>query len=124
MKIYVIAAPLLLIAAQPAGAMNVQLFLAKAEALKKKGPLALFSSDLKLLMNQVQSDMRALKAEKEAAEATNRPKAFCPPAGTKASMNDEEVLEAMRAVSPAKRASTTSKDALRGYFARRYPCPR
>ena len=115
-------APLLLLCAAPAGAMNVQIFLAKAERLEKRGPLAIFSSDLKLLMNQVQADMNAIKAEKDQADAAHRPSAFCPPKGQKINMTDKDILGAMRAVPPAKRAATDTRDALRAYFGRRFPC--
>ncbi|MEO6360514.1 MAG: hypothetical protein ABIO43_08085 [Sphingomicrobium sp.] len=120
---FLVAVGVLIGVAGPAYAMNVHVFLTKAEALKKKGPLALFSSDLKLLMQQVESDMTALKVEKEAAEAANRPTAFCPPKGTKISVNDRDILDAMRAVPPTRRTSTDSTGAIRAHFARRYPCP-
>lgn len=121
-KAWALAAPLLLCAA-PASAMNVQIFLTKAERLEKRGPLAIFSSDLKLLMNQVQADMNAIKAEKDQADATHRRGAFCPPKGQKISLTEKDVLGAMRAVPAPRRATTDTKDALRAYFARRFPCP-
>jgi len=102
--------------------MNVQIFLTKAERLEKRGPLAIFSSDLKLLMNQVQADMNAIKAEKDQADAAHRPSAFCPPKGQKINMTDKDILGAMRAVPAPKRATTDTKDALRAYFGRRFPC--
>jgi hypothetical protein len=37
-------------------------------------------------------------------------------------MSNREVLEAMNAVPAGQRAATDTKDALRGYFARRFPC--
>ena len=121
---YVTVAVLLVAVSARVDAMNVQTFLTKAEALERTGPLALFSSDLKLLMNQVQSDMTALKVEKDADEAAKRRLAFCPPDDSKVSLSDKDILEAMRAVPPARRSSTDSRDALRAFFGRRYPCPR
>ena len=121
-KAWALAAPLLVFAA-PAGAMNVQIFLNKAERLEKRGPLAIFSSDLKLLMNQVQSDMTALKAEKDKADAAHHPAAFCPPKNQKINMTEKDILAAMRAVPAPRRATTDTRDALRAYFARRFPCP-
>lgn len=112
-----VAAPL-----SGASAMPVTTFLAKAEALKKKGPLALFSSDLKALTREVKADAAQIRAERLAAEAAGRRGAFCPPAaGVK--LTDNDVLEAMQAVPPALRARTDTKDALRAYLARRHPCP-
>ena len=115
-----------LLAAAPlaaAGAMPVSTFLEKATALQKKGPLALFSGDVKLLMNQVKADAGQLRAERVAAEAAKRPAAFCPPAGG-VKLSDKEVMQAMQAVPAAQRPRTSTKDALRVHMAARYPCKR
>lgn len=110
-------------AATPASAstMSVETFLKKANSLKKRGPLALFSGDIKLLMNQVKGDAGALRSERLAAKAAGRPQAFCPPeAGAK--LTDKDILGAMEAVPGPRRASTDTKSALRSYMARRFPC--
>ena len=122
MKTKLIAATLLL-AAAPASAMNVATFLAKAEALKKKGPLAMFSGDVKLLTNQVKADATAIRAERLAAEAAGKPPNHCPPAGG-AKLNDKDVLAAMEAVPAAQRSRMSTKGALSVYLARRFPCAR
>ena len=104
-----------------AHAMPVATFLTKAEALKKKGPLALFSGDLKLLTKQIKSDAASLRSERLAAKAAGRPTAFCPPeAGAK--LTDNDILVAMQAVPAASRGSTDTRAALRAFMARRYPC--
>lgn len=101
--------------------MPVATFLAKAEKLKAKGPLAIFSGDLKLLMKEIKADATQLRAERLAAQAAGRPMAFCPPAaGVK--LTDKDVLLAMQQVPPAERARTDTKDALRAYLAQRHPC--
>ena len=114
----------LLLVAAPLGsavAMPVSTFLAKADRLEKKGAMALFSADLKLLMNQIKSDAAALRAANKAAEAAGRQKAYCTPAaGVK--LTNRDILDAMRAVPPSERARTDTRDALRAYFARRFPC--
>ena len=104
-----------------ASAMPVSTFLTKADALQKKGPMALFSSDLKLLTNQIKRDAGELRAENKAAEAAGRRKTYCTPAaGVK--LTNRDILAIMNAVPPAQRAATHTKDALRAYFARRFPC--
>lgn len=106
-----------------ASAMPVTTFLAKANALKAKGPLALFSGDLKLLTNEIKANSVALRAENEAAVKAARPKAYCtPPGGVALGQND--IMQAMQTVPPPARASTDTKDALRAFLARRYPCGR
>ena len=104
-------------------AMPVATFLTKADALQRKGPMALFSSDLKLLTNQIKRDAGELRAENKAAEAAGRRKAYCAPAGG-VKLTNRDILGAMNAVPPPQRATTQTKDALRAYFARRFPCPR
>lgn len=116
--------PGLLIAAVPlsaASAMPVETFLAKADALEKKGAMALFSKDLKLLMNQVKKDAAELKAANEALAAAGKPKAYCTP-GKGVKLSNRDILDAMRAVPPAQRARTSSRDALKALMVRRYPC--
>ena len=117
-----LAAALVMVAVPAAaGAMPVSTFLAKAEALRKKGPLALFSGDIKLLMGQVKQDAAALRDENKVAEAAGRRKAYCtPPGGVK--MSDKDIMAAMNAVPPPQRASTHTKDALRAHLVRRFPC--
>lgn len=104
-----------------ASAMPVETFLAKADALERKGAMAVFSKDLKLLMNQVKKDAGELSAANKAAAAAGKPKAYCTPGGG-VKLSNRDVLSAMRAVPSAQRASTSSKDALKAHLARRYPC--
>ncbi len=113
-----------LLAAAPlasAAAMPVSTFLAKADRLQKKGPMAMFSGDLKLLTRQIKADAAQLRAANKAAAAAGRPKAYCTPeAGVK--MSNRDVLTAMQAVPAAQRSTTSTRDALRAYFAKRFPC--
>ena len=122
MKFRILAGAMLALAPVAATAMPVSTFLAKADKLQRKGPLAMFSGDLKLLMGQVKTDAAELRAENKAAAAAGKPKAYCTaPGGVK--MSNRDILSAMQAVPPAQRARTSTKDALRAYFARRFPCP-
>jgi hypothetical protein len=116
-----LAMMLLALATPASAAMSVSVFLAKAEALKSKGPLALFSSDLKLLEKQIKSDAAELRAERMAAQAAGKPAAFCPPQGG-VKLNDRDVLAAMEAVPAAQRPATTTKQVMRSLMAKRFPC--
>lgn len=100
--------------------MDVATFLARAEALQRRGPLALFSGDYKRLTGLIKADAQALKAEREAAQAAGRTPAYCPPGPIK--MGPRDIMTAMREVPPAERARTDTRTALRAYFARRFPC--
>lgn len=121
MTVRMLAALALIALPAAASAMPVSTFLAKAEALKGKGPLAVLSSDYKLLTRLVKADAAALGAENKAAEAAHRPKAYCtPPGGAK--MGQKDVMDAMQAVPASQRGVTGTKEALRTFLARRYPC--
>jgi hypothetical protein len=122
MKFRILVGAMLALAPVAAAAMPVSTFLAKADKLQKKGALAMFSGDLKLLMRQIKTDAAELKAENNGLAAAGRPKAYCtPPGGVK--LSNRDVLSAMQAIPPAQRPRTSTKDALRAYFARRFPCP-
>lgn len=113
----------LLIALSPGAvqAMDVGTFIAKADGLQKKGMLALFSSDYRLLKGEIEGDMRQIAADARAAKAAGRPKAVCPPGG-RATLDSDEILASFRTVPPAQRQRTDVKDALRTYLSHKYPC--
>jgi hypothetical protein len=110
-----------LLFASAAPAMPVCVFLAKADALKARGPLALFSSDYGLLKNEIISNMTVLRNERLAAVKSGAKPAYCP---TEASgrMDVDEVISAMNAVPAAERGRTDVKEALRQHLAQRFPC--
>lgn len=121
MKLRSMFAIALLAAPAGASAMPVSTFLVKADSLKAKGPFALFSSDLKLLSNQVKADFAQILSDHAAAKKAHRATDFCPPASV--NLTDKDIVAAMQAVPPAARARTDSREALRGLMVRRYPCP-
>lgn len=114
------AALLILVPLGAAQAMDVATFLVKADAMEKKGVLALMSSDYKLLMGEIRTQGAALRAERLAAEKAGRKPAYCPPA--KQSLTAKEVLIAFRTIPAAQRPRIQVKDALRALMARKYPC--
>ncbi|HMC92575.1 MAG TPA: hypothetical protein VKI45_08960 [Allosphingosinicella sp.] len=102
-RVAAIAAGLAMIPVAAEAAMPLPVFLAKADALKKKGPLALFSGDIKVLKEEVQTATLSLRNERLAAKAAGKPQAFCPPAeGGK--LGSDELLASLRQIPPAERA--------------------
>lgn len=122
MKKFLIAAALVILPVTAVQAMTVAMFLQKADALKARGIGAMFSSDLGLLKNEVRNAATALKGEVEGARRAGRQPPFCPPQGARATLNSEELLTFFRSIPPAQRQRTEVRDALRIYFARRFPC--
>jgi hypothetical protein len=102
-------------------AMPLPVFLQRAEALEKKGMLALFSGDMKLLKEEVQSSLLSVRAERLAAKAAGRPQAFCPPAeGGK--LTSDELLAGLRQIPSAVRARIDLREGLKRVLVRKYPC--
>jgi len=118
---WVLAAALLAASGAAAQAMPLPVFLQKAEALQKKGMLALFSSDLSVLKNEVHAATESLRAERLAAKRAGRPQAYCPTQES-GSMNSDELLAALRQIPPAQRAHMDVKDGMRTILARKFPC--
>lgn len=119
-----IAVALLLIAlpatALQAQAMPVSTFLAKADALKKKGPMALFSSDIGLLKKEIQNSAKGMRAEQVAATKAGRKSPYCMPA--KAAINSNELLDHFRSIPPAQR-NMPVRSAFASLVRKKYPCP-
>jgi hypothetical protein len=117
-----LVAAVVLLFALPASAhaMKVSTFLQKAEALQKKGPIALFSKDISLLKKEVTNAGGELRLERLAAEKAGRKPAYCPP--DKTSLGSDELLAHMRAMPAPERDRQEVKDALRSLMARKYPC--
>ena len=122
MKKKLLAAAILALAPlTAASAMNVSEFVKRADALEKKGMMALFSrGEINALKAEVQSAAKQLRAERVAEEKAGKPKAFCPPA--EAQLNSKELLGHFRAIPPPQQARLTVKDGLRSLFAKKYPC--
>lgn len=101
------------------GDMNVAAFLAKADALRAKGPMALFSSDYKLLKGEGEAAGEAYRSRLNAERAAGRPSS-CPPKGAKVS--SDKLLAFLRTYPEAHRPRTSMKQAIGDFFARSYPC--
>lgn len=106
--------------AAPASAeMTLGQFLVKANALKAKGMMAVFSKDLKPVMAEMKSASAQLKAEGERRKAAGQPPIACPPKGAK--MKSDEFLAMLNAVPPAQRG-VSLKDGLARAMATKFPC--
>lgn len=120
MRKLLIGAVLALGLAAPAGAaMTLAEFLPRANRLQAKGPMAIFSSDLKPVMNEMRTVGRELKAEGERRKAAGLPRRSCPPEGTK--LDSKQLLAMLNAVPPAEQG-VSAKDGLLRVMATRFPC--
>jgi hypothetical protein len=99
--------------------MPVATFLAKADALKKRGPLALLSSDYGRLKAEVNNSAKALGAEQFAARKAGRKPATCMPKSI--SIGTDELLEHFRSISRAQPGSSVQA-AMLSFVNNEYPC--
>ncbi len=114
------SALLLPIAAQ---AMSVAEFLAKAEALKAKGLLAIGSSDIAALRAEIQAAGTAYRAGIDADIAAGRKPKSCPPPKGKTSVTSDDIIANFSTIPVAKRAGTSTQAAFATFMTKRYPCP-
>src|SRR4051812_47051584 len=104
-----------LVSASAAQAMTVSTFIMKADALRARGPLALFSSDYGLLKKELTDSVSALHTERLQALKSGGTPAYCP-ADQSGRMSVGEVMAVMNAVPTANRSRVQVKDALRQHF--------
>ncbi len=122
MRKLAIALALVAVPVTAAHAMSVATFLQKAEALQRRGALALLSSDFRLLKGEMTRAGEQLRAERAAAQAAGQRPAYCPPA-ERGGISPNEIINHMRSIPAAQRERLHVRDGLRGLLARRYPCP-
>jgi hypothetical protein len=105
-----------------AQSMPVSEFLAKADALQKKGAMALFSGEIGRLKAEIVNSGKQLRVERAAAEKAGRKPATCIPERGKASVDSNEVLAHFRSIPPGQRGMPV-KAAFAGLMRKKYPCP-
>ena len=102
-----------------AGDMNVSTFLAKADALKSQGAMAMFSGDIEVLKGEGKAAAESYKARLLKERAAGHPSS-CPPQGT--SINTDELLGHLRSYPANVRPRVSMKQAMADFFIRKYPC--
>lgn len=114
-------AALFLSEAAAAQSMNAQSFYLRANALQKKGMLALFSGDLKPLMNEGQAAGLRAKQMREADLAAHRKPRFCPPPGV-VKIGNDEFMQRLSAIPASERAHIDMTEATTRILAAKFPC--
>lgn len=104
-----------------AQAMTVSEFLAKADALKAKGVLALASSDIGLLRQEIASASDAYRAGLAAQVAAGKKPSSCPPPKGTAKITSDDIIANFKSL-PATRQKANVKDAFAAFMTKRYPC--
>lgn len=104
-----------------AQAMSVAEFLAKANALKAKGFLAMGSPDIKLLRTEVGRASDAYRSDLASAKAAGRAPHSCPPPKGKAKIGSNELMAEFEAI-PADKRNMSVKTAFYAMMKKRFPC--
>lgn len=122
MKLRLMAGLALVLAeAASAQSMNAQVFYERATALQKKGMMALFSGDIKVLMNEGKAAGGRAREQRLAAIAAGRKPRYCPPADVQG-MDSNEYVKRLGAIPAQDRAHIDMTEATNRILAAKYPC--
>ena len=123
LTLLVAAAAILLPSIASAQSMNAETFYKRSQALKAKGPLAMFSQgEIKVLMTEAQNSGKAARAARLAPAASGQPPRACPP--EKSSMGADEFMQRLGSIPLAERKRITMTEAMTRITIARFPCRR
>ena len=101
------------------GDMSVAAFLAKADALKAKGMLAMLSPDIKVLQTEAQAAGMAYHGQLDAERKAGHPSS-CPPKGVR--IDSDMLMAQMRTYPAGKRPQISVKTAMADLFRAKFAC--
>jgi hypothetical protein len=98
-------------------------FLARAERLKAKGPLAFFDSDYSRLKAEATIVGKQIGDERIVAQRAGKPGLYCSPQ-PRAELGSFEFIRGLEAIPAGERARMSLKDAMVRVLQVKYPCRR
>ena len=102
--------------------MNAEVLHKRAQALKKKGAMAIFSrGEIKTLTSEVQAAGKRAREQRLAAIKAGEKPRYCPPEGTKG-MGSDEYMTRLAAIPQAERARIDVTEATIRIMAAKFPC--
>lgn len=120
-RLSIFAAAAVLTVPTVASAMTVSEFLAKADALKAQGVLALASPDVGLLRQEIMKASDAYRAGLAAQVAAGKKPSSCPPPKGTAKVTSDDIIKEFKSLPPARQKASV-KDAFAAFMTKRYPC--
>lgn len=115
-------AALLVPVAASAQSMNAENFLSRANKLKAKGPLALFSrGEIKALMDEGKASGDAARRQRLAAVKAGRKPRYCPPDGPQ-QMDSDEFMTRLAAIPRVERQRINMAEAMTRILIVKFPC--
>jgi hypothetical protein len=106
-----------------AQSMNAETFFQKANALQRKGMMALFSSDVKKLMKEAKAAGERARAQRLAALKAEQKPRYCPPAGSQR-MGSDEFMQRLGALPRTDRMRIDMTEAMIRILTVKFPCSR
>ena len=106
-----------------AQSMNAETFFQKANALQRKGMMALFSSDVKKLMKEAKTAGETARAQRLAALKAEQKPRYCPPAGSQR-MGSDEFMQRLGALPRTDRMRIDMTEAMIRILTVKFPCSR
>ena len=122
LKFLIAATALLVPVAASAQTMNAENFLQRANKLKAKGPMALFSrGEIKVLMNEGKTSFDASRRQRLAAVKVGKQPRYCPPE-TPQKMGSDEFMDRLAAIPRSDRQLITMTEATTRILTAKCPC--
>lgn len=121
LKLTVAAVAVLVPASASAQSMSAETFFQKAQALQRKGMMAMFSSDVKKLMKEAKAAGEAARAQRLAALKAGLKPRYCPPKGAQR-MGSDEFMQRMAAMARADRLRIDMTEAMIRIQIIKFPC--
>jgi len=107
--------------AASAQSMNAENFFQKAAALQRKGMMAMFSSDVKLLMKEAKIAGETARAQRLATQKSGGKPRYCPPPGSQR-LGSDEFIQRLGAIPRVDRLKINMLEAMIRILAVKFPC--
>ena len=104
-----------------AQSMDAETFFQKARALQRKGMMAVFSRDVKLLVKEATAAGETARAQRLAALKMGGKPRYCPPPGSQR-MGSDEFMERLGAMSRVDRLKIDMTEAMIRIQIVKFPC--
>ena len=116
-----VAAVVLLPTMASAQSMNADVFYQKATGLQRKGMMAIFSKDVKVMMSEGKAAGEAARRQRLATLKAGQKPRYCPPEGPQ-KLGSEEFMTRLGAISHAERIRINMTEAMIRILAVKFPC--
>ena len=104
-----------------AQSMSAEIFFQKAQALQRKGMMAMFSSDVKKLMKEAKAAGETARAQRLATLKLGGKPRYCPASGSQR-MGSDEFMQRLGAMPRTERLKIDMTEAMIRILSVKFPC--